>query len=127
MNDLVPIAGNTLPVLIAAADENAQRRFFEFFAANIRNRNTRRAYGLAVREFLLWCEQHRLAVREFLLWCEQHRVSSIAHVGGSVRFKRHGRGVPEARRGPLRISRQATDLAQRRAGSIDDALLDKLR
>jgi Phage integrase, N-terminal SAM-like domain len=46
------------PALIASADENAQRRFFEFFTANIRNRNTRRAYGLAVREFLLWCEQH---------------------------------------------------------------------
>jgi hypothetical protein len=33
-------------------------RFFEFFTAQIRNPNTRRAYARAVQEFLAWCEQH---------------------------------------------------------------------
>jgi site-specific recombinase XerD len=32
-------------------------RFIEFFTANIRNRNTRMAYALAVRQFFDWCEQ----------------------------------------------------------------------
>lgn len=46
----------SLPALIAAAGDRAQRRFLEFFAANIRNPNTRRAYVRAVGEFLEWCE-----------------------------------------------------------------------
>ena len=32
------------------------RRFLEFFAANIRNPHTRRAYGRAVADFLAWCD-----------------------------------------------------------------------
>src|SRR4051812_47105112 len=31
------------------------RRFFEFFAATIRNRNTRMAYMTAVSRFFAWC------------------------------------------------------------------------
>jgi site-specific recombinase XerD len=58
MNRLVPIAA--YGTLIAAAGECAQERFIEFFTANIRNRNTRRAYAQAVREFLAWCEGHRV-------------------------------------------------------------------
>ena len=42
--------------IVIAAGEHAQTRFWEFFAANIRNRNTRRAYAQATREFLAWCE-----------------------------------------------------------------------
>lgn len=33
----------------------ATRRFIEFFAANIRNRNTRAAYLRAVSDFFQWC------------------------------------------------------------------------
>jgi hypothetical protein len=43
MNELVLFAGNTLPTLIDAAGDNARTRFLEFFTANIRNPNTRRA------------------------------------------------------------------------------------
>jgi site-specific recombinase XerD len=49
-----------LPALVAAAGDRAQERFIEFFTANIRNRNTRRAYAQAVSEFLAWCEDHRV-------------------------------------------------------------------
>ena len=41
---------------------NARRRFWEFFAANIRNRNTRHAYFVAVSRFSLWCEERKLAL-----------------------------------------------------------------
>jgi len=44
-----------LPVLVAAAGERASMRFLEFFAANIRNPHTRRAYYRAAAEFLAWC------------------------------------------------------------------------
>jgi site-specific recombinase XerC len=43
------------PTLIAAAGERTQVRFLEFFASNIRNPHTRRAYVRAVAEFLDWC------------------------------------------------------------------------
>ena len=55
MSPLVPITSPTLPVLVAAAGERAGMRFLEFFAANIRNPHTRRAYARAADEFLAWC------------------------------------------------------------------------
>jgi site-specific recombinase XerC len=55
MNKLVPISSPALPALVAAAGERASMRFLEFFAANIRNPHTRRAYARAADEFLAWC------------------------------------------------------------------------
>ena len=40
-------AGVALPALIQAAGPKASRRFLEFFAAQIRNPNTRAAYARA--------------------------------------------------------------------------------
>jgi len=55
MNQLVPITASRVPELVAAAGERAGTRFLEFFAANIRNPHTRRAYARAADEFLAWC------------------------------------------------------------------------
>jgi len=55
VNELVPITSATLPALVVAAGERAGMRFLEFFAANIRNPHTRRAYARAADEFLSWC------------------------------------------------------------------------
>ena len=41
---------------------DAGKRFWEFFTANIRNRNTRRAYFIAVAQFSAWCEKRKLAL-----------------------------------------------------------------
>lgn len=41
-----------LPTLIIDAGKPTSKRFIEFFTANIRNANTREAYGRAVRDFL---------------------------------------------------------------------------
>ena len=41
-----------MPALIVRAGGHAEKRFLEFFAAQIRNRNTREAYLRAVRDFL---------------------------------------------------------------------------
>src|SRR5215472_3652757 len=48
------------PVLpkLFAPDQDAARRFIEFFTANIRNSNTRRAYARAAVEFAVWCEKN---------------------------------------------------------------------
>jgi integrase/recombinase XerC len=51
-----PLPAQThFPAIIAAAGERAGMRFLEFFAANIRNPHTRRAYARAADEFLAWC------------------------------------------------------------------------
>src|SRR3954470_3919748 len=55
---------DNVPAFFRNAGENATRRFVEFFTANIRNRNTRMAYGQAVRRFCVWCERHKLALHE---------------------------------------------------------------
>jgi len=45
-----------VPALIAAAGDRLQLRFLEFFATNIRNPHTRRAYAQATLELLTRCE-----------------------------------------------------------------------
>lgn len=46
-----------VPILIAAAGERAAESYIEFFAARIRNRNTRAAYLRATSSFLHWCNE----------------------------------------------------------------------
>ena len=68
---LVPVSGRQLAA-VGASDgnvpaiflrsERGSKRFWEFFTANIRNRNTRRAYFIAVSKFSAWCEKHKLIV-----------------------------------------------------------------
>jgi len=48
--------GFELPALIDRAGDQARRRFLDFFAATIRNANTREAYARAVAQFFRWAE-----------------------------------------------------------------------
>ena len=57
-----PLA-NSVPPMIAGADDRTAWRFVDFFAVTIRNPNTREAYYRAVSRFMDWCERrgiHRL-------------------------------------------------------------------
>jgi integrase/recombinase XerD len=45
-----------VPAAIAGAGDAAVRRFLEFFAATIRNKNTRMAYYRAVTDFFAWLD-----------------------------------------------------------------------
>lgn len=49
-----------VPTLVADLGERAAWRYIEFFTANIRNPNTRRAYARACGRFFSWCERHGL-------------------------------------------------------------------
>src|SRR3954453_5495962 len=51
-----------IPATIADAGEGAAHRFFEFFTANIRNPNTRRAYHRAALAFFAWTQGRGLAL-----------------------------------------------------------------
>jgi site-specific recombinase XerD len=57
-----PASHNTLavPAVIADVGDHAVRRFLEFFAATIRNKNTRMAYYRAACHFFAWIEQQRV-------------------------------------------------------------------
>jgi hypothetical protein len=47
-----------VPAIVAG--DTAARRFLEFFAATIRNRNTRMVYYRAVTDFFAWVDRHRI-------------------------------------------------------------------
>jgi site-specific recombinase XerD len=49
-----------VPAIIAAAGDKASEHFLEFFAATIRNKNTRAAYVQAAAQFCSWCEENNL-------------------------------------------------------------------
>jgi hypothetical protein len=53
VNKLVPFTDRA-PALIAAAGKRASYRLSEFFTAQIRNPNTRRAYARGAKEFCDW-------------------------------------------------------------------------
>jgi len=62
-------------VLIAQEGERAGWRYVEFFTANIRNPNTRRAYARACIRFFAWCKNRGLmlaTIRPFdvVAWVE---------------------------------------------------------
>lgn len=61
MNHLATLTASRAPALIAAAGDRASYRFLEFFTAQIRNPNTRRAYVRAVGDFLAWLEAQGVA------------------------------------------------------------------
>src|SRR5262245_28908901 len=69
-HDLIPTSASpspsrrdgdlVLPAMITEAGAHARRRFIEFCAANIRNKNTRAAYLQAVTQVFDWCEDRKL-------------------------------------------------------------------
>jgi site-specific recombinase XerC len=54
------IRNMALPALIMRTGEKGAYRFLEFFAAHIRNPNTRAAYYHDVCVFFAWCEKRRV-------------------------------------------------------------------
>ena len=83
---LVDTIAGRLPRVICEAGPDAKRRFVEFFAANIRNPNTRFAYARAVGRFFEWCEKHKLPLTDIsplhvsLYVEERMRVASVPTV-----------------------------------------------
>src|SRR5260370_25897673 len=74
-----------MPALIARAGKRAAWRFLEFFTVNIRNKNTRAAYGQAAGAFLRWCESRGIT-----------RIEDVqpVHVAGYIEQLQAGRKAP---------------------------------
>src|SRR5258708_3549673 len=81
--DLARAGFQDLPAAIGRAGESAAWRFVEFFAANIRNRNTRAAYAQAVTQFFAWCEKHRV-----------HRLEQISPIVVAAYIENHPMAAP---------------------------------
>lgn len=68
----------SLPPIISSSGPEGARRFIEFFAVTIRNKNTRLAYSRAVLQFLSWCEERgigslqRIEPMTVAAYVEQH-------------------------------------------------------
>jgi hypothetical protein len=129
MNQLVPISSlSSLPTLVAAAGERASMRFLEFFAANIRNPHTRRAYGRAADEFLAWCASAGVpaigAVQpvHVATWIEAGTVS-VQLEPTSSGASGNGKDAPEANVGPDRC-RSASSTLYHLIRAVPCSLLD---
>jgi site-specific recombinase XerD len=59
---MAPADTYIVPALIADLGDAAGWRYVEFFTANIRNPNTRRAYARACARFFAWCEDRGLTL-----------------------------------------------------------------
>jgi site-specific recombinase XerD len=55
-------ACHVVPLIVAQAGDAAAWRYVDFFAAHIRNPNTRRAYARACGRFLAWCHEGGLTL-----------------------------------------------------------------
>jgi integrase/recombinase XerD len=78
---------HVVPSILANAGENAATKFLEFFAARIRNSNTREAYARACSQFLSWSEQH---VDDLRLITPMHVAAYIEqHPGSPQTIKQH--------------------------------------
>src|ERR1039457_4471520 len=53
-----------VPAVVMTAGKKAGLRFIEFFTANIRNPNTRRAYHRACCDFFRWCKSRGLELEK---------------------------------------------------------------
>jgi site-specific recombinase XerD len=87
MNQLVSFTDRA-PALVTASGKRASYRFFEFFTAQIRNPNTRRAYGRAALEFFDWLAAHGVT---------QLAAIESVHVAAYVEELQKARSAPTAK------------------------------
>ena len=68
--------------IVAEASAQTRTRFMEFFAAAIRNPNTRRAYAKATTDFLTWCA--RRGVRDLAAISSMHIAGWVEELSRSL-------------------------------------------
>ena len=99
--DLLPAEGAERPALPAhrtahaatpvlfSPTAHAERRFWEFFTAHIRNPNTRLAYLTAARRFAAWCERRGLALDQVEPMVVAAYVEQLSGVLSAPSVKQH--------------------------------------
>ena len=96
--DLLPMEGPARPPpparhaampALFSPSERAEQRFWEFFSAHIRNRNTRLAYLAAVRRFAGWCERRGLALDQVEPVVVAAYIEQLTAARSAVTVKQH--------------------------------------
>jgi integrase/recombinase XerD len=95
MNLIVPANGEAehglsraegrVPAIIAGSSPQAFKRYLLFYAASIRNVNTRQAYQIAAAKFFAWCERHDITRLEQI---------RTLHVAAYIELLTHEQAAP---------------------------------
>lgn len=70
-------------------DERASDRILQFFTAEIRNANTRRAYLRALSSFIAWCSDRRLALRDLTPYYVASYIEQLTTTHAAPTVKQH--------------------------------------
>lgn len=82
-------AGLPTPALIRASGKKATKRYWEFFAANIRNKNTRLAYYRALNDFFSWCDDHGFGILDLEPMVVAAYIEYLAKIYSKPTIKQH--------------------------------------
>jgi len=82
-----------LPELIVNSGEQASFRFLEFFTAQIRNPNTRRAYHTAVTQFFHWCHSNNLGLQDIHSIYIATYIEKLLTISSAPTVKQHLAGI----------------------------------
>ncbi len=94
--DIVPYRGQhppkvraLVPALFLDAGRRTWWKFLEYFTAHIRNRNTREAYGRAIRQFSDWCSHHHVRLENITPFHVVGYVEELGHLKSKPTVKQH--------------------------------------
>ena len=139
-----------LPAIVQRAGPAAAERLVEFFTAQIRNPNTRAAYGTAVTRFFTWCDARGLELNQISPIAVATYIEAMQDTASAPTVKQHlaalrhlfdwlvvGQILPtnpaSSVRGPTHIVKTGKtpvlqpDEARELLASIDSAILADLR
>lgn len=88
----IRIATGHTPALFAAS-RACEHRFWEFFAATVRNKNTRLAYQAVAYRFADWCEFHHIDLQDVELLNLSAYIEQMTHVYVAPTVKQHLAGI----------------------------------
>ena len=78
-----------IPPLVRRAGPRAAERLVEFFTAQIRNANTRAAYGTAVMRFFAWCDEHGLELTQISPIAVATYIEALQNTASAPTVKQH--------------------------------------
>jgi site-specific recombinase XerD len=78
-----------MPALFLDAGQKTAWRVIEFLTANIRNPNTREAYGRAIVRFARWAEQHKLQLTQLQPFFIATYIEDLGKVVSAPTVKQH--------------------------------------
>ena len=78
-----------IPPLVRRAGPRAAERLVEFFTAQIRNPNTRAAYGTAVKRFFAWCDARGLALNQISPIAVATYIDALQDTSSAPTVKQH--------------------------------------